>query len=187
VLHCRLDGSSPLEFPLFAELRAEGGTEYYARAIDWSRSRFAYGLDDPDAQDSEGIIFSFLSDRPDGFEEEPLLEDSPWWVIVVVSWCGVDRVAMRVRGRATPFPFGVGMRRPGLAGQRSPGTGRVQPGAPGGGVAQEHGAVAPAGGSVTVAWLPPRDAGGWPGAPGRVRRRTRSSKWPRHGRQPADA
>ena len=77
-LRRRLDGGGADDFPLFAELRAEGLTDYAALIVP-------FGPDEAEAQDLaaaqplplpegglDGIFFSCATDRPDGFEERQL-------------------------------------------------------------------------------------------------------------------
>jgi len=56
-LRCPLTGGGPLPFPVLEEMRAAGGTDYFACGI-------AFG---PEAETDGGMIASWLTDRPGGF------------------------------------------------------------------------------------------------------------------------
>lgn len=60
-LRRRLDATSAGEFPIFAELHAEGATDYLAFAVNFHHD-----------DDREGMLGSWTSDRPHGFSEGEL-------------------------------------------------------------------------------------------------------------------
>jgi len=59
-LRVRLDEPGALDFPIFAELRGEGATGYFARAIAFREGRV---LDEA----NQGVIFTWTTERPGGF------------------------------------------------------------------------------------------------------------------------
>ena len=79
-LRHRLDTGAPDEFPVFAELRAAGMTDYAARlvpfdGVDAATLRVAADATDPDRSDPlQGIFFSCATDVPGGFDEGHLLQ-----------------------------------------------------------------------------------------------------------------
>ena len=68
-MHIPLMQPGNLDFPIFDEFRAGGGTDYYAMAVDWSKYDIGFG--DTDTK-PDGIIFSFVTARADGFDESRL-------------------------------------------------------------------------------------------------------------------
>lgn len=68
-LRCRLGQPGNLDFPIFDEFRAAGGTDYYAMAIDWSKYDIGFG--DRDTK-PDGIIFSFVTGDETGFSDAQL-------------------------------------------------------------------------------------------------------------------
>jgi adenylate cyclase len=79
-LRSRLDTGTPDEFPVFAELRAAGMTDYAARlvpfdGVDAATLRMTADARDPDRSDPlQGIFFSCATDAPGGFDEGHLLQ-----------------------------------------------------------------------------------------------------------------
>lgn len=77
-LRRRLDTGAPDDFPLLAELREAGMTEYVARMIRFDAADaatlgsgpLAFGADSPDQL--QGIFFSCATDVPGGFDDEQL-------------------------------------------------------------------------------------------------------------------
>ena len=69
-LHARLDGRFANRFPIFAELRAEGGTDYLAMASILTRLDPDTPLDPNNLP--EGLISSWATDAPEGFSVEHL-------------------------------------------------------------------------------------------------------------------
>jgi adenylate cyclase len=68
-LRVRLEVPGNLDFPIFDEFRASGGTDYYAMAIDWSKYDIGFG--DRDTR-PDGIIFSFVTGLAGGFDDSRL-------------------------------------------------------------------------------------------------------------------
>lgn len=62
-LRVALDRAGQLEFPIFAEFRAEGAAGYYARAIAFREGQL---LDEAD----QGVVFTWTTARPGGFADE---------------------------------------------------------------------------------------------------------------------
>lgn len=57
----RLDQRGEVDFPLFAQFRAEGATEYFARTFPFP----AAGQEPEEA--TQGVVFTWTTDRPGGF------------------------------------------------------------------------------------------------------------------------
>lgn len=65
-LRIRLDQPGELDFPIFAEFRAEGATGYFARAISFSEGM------DLRLGAHQGVILTWTTDRPGGFSDADL-------------------------------------------------------------------------------------------------------------------
>lgn len=96
-LRCRLDAGIPDPFPVLAELRAAGMTDYAARLVRFEgvdsatlrRGAVAQGAEQPELM--QGIFFSCATDVPGGFDEGHLLQ-----VGEVLSY-----LALAVKSRST--------------------------------------------------------------------------------------
>jgi adenylate cyclase len=79
-LHRRLDAGAPDEFPILADLRAAGMTDYAARLVRFDGAhattlRTGSVVDGVDQTDPlQGIYFSCATDVPEGFDESQLLQ-----------------------------------------------------------------------------------------------------------------
>lgn len=63
-LHVKLEGKSPLPFPVCEEFREAGGTDYFAQIVRYGRN----GI--PDGK--TGVIFSWTSSEPGGFSDDDI-------------------------------------------------------------------------------------------------------------------
>jgi adenylate cyclase len=63
-LRRRLDGRDPVEFPILAELKEAGATDYYARLVAFGDPNAPVGL--------PGMIASWTSDAASGFDDDQL-------------------------------------------------------------------------------------------------------------------
>ena len=79
-LRRRLDTGAPLEFPVLAELREAGMTDYAARLVRFDGAhaatlRTGTGVDGANRPDPlQGIFFSCATDVPGGFDDDQLLQ-----------------------------------------------------------------------------------------------------------------
>ena len=98
-LRRRLDPGAALDFPVLAELRAEGMTDYAARLVRFDGAqaamRRAEGSEGIDASDPllQGIFFSCATDVPGGFDEHHLRQVGdvmPYLALAVKSRCTFD-------------------------------------------------------------------------------------------------
>lgn len=69
-MHMRLDGADADRFPVFSDLRADGGTDYFAAATVLARSDPSVPLDP--ANPPEGVAMSWTTDAPEGFGSDHL-------------------------------------------------------------------------------------------------------------------
>jgi len=65
-----LDRKEPTRFPVLAELRAQGATDYFAKAIFFGQATIGVRIDPDDHP--EGMISSWTSDAPKGFADSEI-------------------------------------------------------------------------------------------------------------------
>ena len=65
-----LDGGEPSRFPVVQELRAQGGTDYFASVTFFGQATIGSGTDPDDPP--EGMISSWTSDAPKGFSDSDI-------------------------------------------------------------------------------------------------------------------